>query len=125
MHADAAIEIGICRLLVRQLDITPNRTATDFFGAAVRRFHDARAATGHNRESKARDSCAHFPGEIVIRVVARNPRRAEHGYARTNKMECAKSAQEIAHDSQHSEKFSKTGPRSFQENFVGAFGTYC
>ncbi len=51
MQPYAAIEIGVRRLLRGELDSASNRAATSFFGAAVCRFHDARAAAGHDGES--------------------------------------------------------------------------
>src|SRR5205823_9354232 len=79
MHPHAAIKIGVCRLLERQLDITADRAATDFFRAAVGRFHNARPAAGHNRETEPGNGCARFSGELIIRIVALNAGRAENG----------------------------------------------
>src|SRR5438093_11622936 len=52
MHPHAAIEINVCWLLGGQLDRASDRTAGGFFGAAVCRFHDARAASGDYGETK-------------------------------------------------------------------------
>jgi hypothetical protein len=92
-------------LLEGQLDIASDRAAADFFGAAVRRFHNARAAAGHNREPEARNGRAHFSSELVMGIVLFDSRRTEDGYARADEVEGAKSTQKIAHHSQQGEKF--------------------
>ncbi len=104
MHPHAAIEVSVCRLLGRQLDGASDGAATDFFGAAVRRFHDAGAAAGHDREPEPCNGRAHFSSQLVMRIVAFNSRRAENGYARADEVERAKSAQKIAHHSQEGEE---------------------
>jgi hypothetical protein len=73
MHSHATIEVGVRRLLGRQFDCTTDGAATDFFRAAVRRFHNARTTAGHDGEPEARDGCTHFPCELVMRIVALNP----------------------------------------------------
>src|SRR5439155_12793441 len=97
MHPDTAIEIGIRRLLGGQLNVAADRAATDLFGAAVCRFHNARSTPGHHSESQPRNCRAHFSSQLVMRIVGLNARRAEHGHAWTDEVERAKSAQKIAH----------------------------
>src|SRR5215831_11192796 len=121
MQSDAAIEVRICRLLRRELYRAPNGTATNFFRAAVRRFHNSRTTAGNNGKPEARNGCAHFPGQLIMRIVAPNPRRAKHSYTWTDEMERTKSAQKIAHHSQKREKFGKPRARSFKKNFIRTF----
>jgi hypothetical protein len=87
-------------LLERQLNVAADGAATNFFGAAVCRFHDARTAAGHDSEPEPRNGRAHFSGKLVMRIVAVNSRRAENGYTGTNEVEDTKTAQEVAHHSQ-------------------------
>ena len=60
MHPHAAIEVRVCGLLGRKLDIAANGAAADFFRAAVCRFHYAGTATSHHCESETCNRRAHF-----------------------------------------------------------------
>src|SRR5437660_84636 len=108
MHPHAAIEIGIRRLLRWQLNRAADRAATDVFGAAICRFHDAGSAAGHDGETQPRNGRAHLPREFVMWIVDLDAGRAKDGDAWPNKMQDAKTAQKIAHHSQEGEKFGKT-----------------
>src|SRR5258708_7758621 len=99
MQPYTTIEIHVGCLLEWQLDVASNRAASDLFCAAIGRLHDARAATGHHREAKPGNRRAHLQGQVVMRIVRFDSRRAEDGYTSTNEMKSAISAQEIAHDS--------------------------
>src|SRR5438876_580652 len=121
MHPHAAVEVGVCCLFGRQLNVAADGAATGLFGAAVGRFHDPGAASGHDCESKPRNGRTHFSSEFVMRIVALNARRAENGYAWTDEVKRAKSAQKIAHHPQKGEKLGKTRTRPFEEKFVGPF----
>ena len=122
MHSDAAVEVGVRRLLERQLDIAANGPATDLFGAAVRRFHDAGSAAGHDSETQPRNRFAHLSREFVMWIVDLDAGRAKHGDAWSNKVQDAKTAKKIAHHSQESNEFVEARPRSFEEDFIRAFG---
>ena len=122
MHSDAAIEISVRRLLGCQLNVASNGAATDFFRAAVGRFHDAGSAAGHHCEPEPCNCRAYFPSELVIRIIAFNPSRAENGHTWTDEVQDAKSAQKIAHDSQKGEELGKTRTRPFEEDFIRALG---
>src|SRR5437879_2689617 len=100
MHSDAAVEVAVRRLLERQLDIAANRATTDLFRAAVRRFHDAGTATGHDGEPQARNRRAHLSREFVMWTIDLDAGRAKDSHAWPNKMQNAKPAQKIAHHSQ-------------------------
>src|SRR5205814_8577444 len=122
MHPDAAVEVGVGRLLERQFDVAANRAPTDVFRAAVRCFHDARAAAGHHSKPEPRNGRAHFSSQLVMRIVVLNAGGAENGHARTDEVEGAKSAQEIAHHSQEGDELLETRARSFEEDFIRTFG---
>ena len=108
MHPHAAIEIGVRRLLRRQLDSATNRTAAGFLGAAVCSFHYTRAAAGYDCETQPRNGSPHLSSQFIMRIAQLNPGRAKNSHAWTNEMKRAKSAQEIAHHSQEGEEFSAT-----------------
>src|SRR6266436_4030044 len=55
MQPDAVIEVSVGNLLEWQLNIAADRAATDFFCAAVGRFHDAGPAASHHSESESRN----------------------------------------------------------------------
>ena len=74
MHPHTAIEISICRLFRRELNIATDGATTDLFGAAVCRFHDSRSAAGHDSEPQPRNSGAHFSSQLVMRIVALDAR---------------------------------------------------
>src|SRR4030095_6968100 len=120
MQSDTTIEIHVRYLLEWQRDVASNRATTDLFCAAVGRLHNARAAAGHHRESEPGNRRAHLQGQFVMRIVRLDSRRAEDGYARTNEMKSAISAQEIAHDSQQRAELCEPRPRAFQEYFISA-----
>src|SRR6266700_1757898 len=121
MHPHALIQIGVCRLLGRKLDIAANRATTDLFRATVGCFHDAGPAASHDSEPEPGNGCAHFSSELVIRVVTLNPGRAKDGHTRTDKVESAKSAQEITHHSEQRDEFFEARTRAFEEDFIRAF----
>src|SRR5690349_3919934 len=100
MHPDAAVEVGVGRLLERQFDVAANRAPTDVFRAAVRCFHGSGSTAGHDSKPEPRNSPAHFASQFVMRIVALNAGGAENRYARADEVQDAKSAQEIAHHSQ-------------------------
>src|SRR5439155_20952480 len=116
MHPHTAIELASCRLLGCQFDVAANGAATGFFGAAVGCFHDTGPAAGHYCEPESRNCRAHFPGELVMRIFGLNPGRAKNGHTWTDEVQGAKSAQEIAHDSQKGEELGKTRTRPFEED---------
>ena len=120
MQPDTTIEIPVGCLLEWQLDVASNRATADFFCAAVGRLHDAWAAAGHYRETEPGNRRAHLQGQFVMRIVRFDSRRAEDGYARTNEMKSAISAQEIAHDSQQRAKLCDSRARAFEEYFISA-----
>src|SRR4051812_6773490 len=120
MQPYTTIEIHIGYLLEWQLDVASNRAATDVFCAAVRRFHNARAAASHDGEAKARNRRAHFPRQFVMRIVRCDSCRAEDGYARTNEMESTISAQKIAHDSQQRANPGEARFWAVQKYFISA-----
>src|SRR5438094_6536975 len=100
LHSHAAVEVSVCRLLRRELDSAANGAPTDFFSAAVRSFHYSRPASSHDSESQPRNGRAHLSGELVVRIVALDAGRAKNRHAWTDEMQGAKSAQEIANQSQ-------------------------
>src|SRR5206468_10342140 len=96
--------------------------ATGLFSAAVCRFHDPGPTAGHDGEPEPRNRSAHFPSQLVIRIVALDPGRAEDGHTWPDEVQGAKSTQEIAHDSQKGEELGKTRTRPFEEDFIRALG---
>ena len=97
---NGVIEIPIGQLFLGQLDVAPHRTASGLACAAVHRFHQTRAATGHRGESKFGHAPAHFTPELVQRMRLAVPRRTEHGHARPNEVECSESLDEVRKGSQ-------------------------
>src|SRR6266478_4146154 len=121
VHPHTAIEIGVRWLLRRELNGAADRAATNFFGAAVRGFHDTRSPAGDDSEPEPRNRRAHFSSQLVIRIVALNARRSKHSHTWTDEVKRAKSAQEITHHPQKGEELSKTRTRPFEEDLIGTF----
>ena len=57
-----------------------------------------------------------------MRIIALNPSRTENGHTWTDEVQCAKSAQEIAHYSQKGEEIGKTRTRPFEKDLISARG---
>src|SRR5207247_10619326 len=95
MHPDAAIEIRVGSLLERKLDVAANGATSDFFCAAVCRFHDAGTATSHDCEPESRDGRAHFSSQLVMPIVGFDAGRADNSCACSYEMECSKAEQKI------------------------------
>ena len=74
---DAEVDVGVERLLVRQLDIAPDREAATLLAAAVGRLHRARTTTGDDREAVLGEGSCDPARELVVRMAGRCPGGAE------------------------------------------------
>ena len=70
-------------------------------------FHHAGPAAGHHREAEPRQRAAHLARHRVVPVVLVEPRRSEHRDARTDEMERAEAADEVASGAHQQEQFRK------------------
>ena len=68
-------------------------------------FHHAGTAAGHHREAEPDQRAADLARHRVIAVVLVEPRRSKHRDARSNEMERAEAADEIASGAQQQEQF--------------------
>ena len=78
------------------------------------RFHHARAAAGHHREAEADERAADLARQRVVAVVLVETRRAEHRDARSNEMQRAKAADEVAARAQQQQQFLGARMRAFE-----------
>ena len=77
VEVEAEVDVGVLELLVRQLDVEPDRRHARVARAAVAGLHDPRAAAGDDREAGAAERGGRLARLRVHRVVARRARGAE------------------------------------------------
>ena len=112
---DPAIEVGVRLLLVRQLDVAPDRATPGLARAAVGRFHDARPAARHDREPRSRKQRRHAAGRLVIWMVGAEARRAEDRDTWANEVERAEAADELEEDAHRAQELEAAALRTVQE----------
>ena len=71
------VEVRVRELLVRELDVEPDRDAAALLGAAVRGLHDPGAAAGDDREVGPGEPARGLARRLVGGVALADPRRAE------------------------------------------------
>ena len=80
-EVDERIDVRIGALLERQLDVAADRAAAAELRALVRRFHDARAGAGDDREAGLGEQSRDFLRGLILRIVGMRARRAEDRHA--------------------------------------------
>ena len=85
-------------LLVRELDVAPDRDAARLGGAQVGGLHDPGAAAGDDAEAGLNQVGRGRAGGLVHRRVARRPRGAEHGDRQTHLCEPVEPVDELRGD---------------------------
>ena len=77
-EAKPDVQIGVQRLLPRELDVAADRQRADVACATVRRLHQPRTAAGDDRVTGAAQARADLADQRVVGVLARRARRSEH-----------------------------------------------
>ena len=78
VEVEAAVDVGVGLLLVRQLDVEPDRESAGFVGAAVGCLHQARPAAGDHGEAVFGKAGRCLAAELVPAVALGDPGRAEN-----------------------------------------------
>ena len=76
-EGEADVEVGVRLLLVRELDVEPDRLAAALLGAAVGRLHHTGAAPGHDREARFGEEPAGLDRGPIRRMLLAHARGAE------------------------------------------------
>ena len=92
VEVEADVDVVVLELLVRQLDVEPDRRHAGVARAAVAGLHDAGAAAGDDREARPAQHRGRLARLGVHRVVARRARRAEDRDGLADVREAAKPA---------------------------------
>ena len=115
---DPAIQVGILLLFDRQRDIASDRPSAGLAGPTIGRLHQSRAAAGHHRESQTGDPRAEVPSDLIVGMPFGPPRRAEDRYARSDEMQTAKAADELAGRLEHQPQLLEPGVWPLEEREV-------
>jgi len=83
---DPSVEVLVGVLFLRQLDVAADRVTANVFRTAVRPFHDAWAAAGHDCEPGLRQAGANITSKSVVGMILMKPRRSEHGHTWADEM---------------------------------------
>ena len=100
-EAKADVEVRVEVLLVRELDVEPDRDRTHVARAAVRGFHQPRPAAGYHGESRAAYARPDLSYKRVVGVILGRARRAEHRDRRPEPRERVEAARELRRDVMH------------------------
>ena len=111
----------LAQLLVHNADIELIATSR-FQRAPVRCLHDPGTTAGHGGEAQPGNSATDLPGDLAIRMVLREPGRAEDRHARAHEMQAPKPANELGSDPDDSEQLRGPGPGRRQKPLLVAIG---
>src|SRR5262249_33059578 len=115
MKRDPAVQVWIRVLLGRKLDVAPDRDAAGLARAAIRRFHDARAATGHDRESRLRQPPTEVASQSVVGMILGEAWGAEQGTAGAREVKAPKAAHDLGEDPDRTNELEASGLGTAEE----------
>src|ERR1700722_9876205 len=87
-----------------------------FLGAAIGRFHDARAAAGHHGESGPGQARTNLAGQLVVGLILRESGRPEYRHARADEMQGSESVEEFPEDARGSSQLDAARLRPMKES---------
>ena len=105
IEGDGLMEKRVGFLFMGQHDIAADGLATRFLGAAIRGFHDSRAASCHHRETIFSQSFTDLHRESVIRMAFIETRGAENRDRGSYPVQRAEAADEFERDLENSHGF--------------------
>ena len=97
-EAKPDVQVGVQRLLTRELDVAADRQRSGVPRAAVGGLHQAGAAAGDDRVAGPSQARADLANERVVGVLAWRSRRPEHRHRRPDVGEGVKAASELGSD---------------------------
>ena len=100
-EAHAEVHVFVEALFMRQLDTEAHGLAVDARRSPVRRFHDARPATGDDGHAVLRDALAGPAGRLIHGIGALSARRTENGNGRPELRQRAEPIDEFGLDAKH------------------------
>ena len=116
------IAVGILDLLMWKNNVAADRWRIDVAGSTIGRFHNARPAARHHRESSSTKFCTHCARKLIPLVLLVKSRAAENGYAWARKVQLSKATQKLGCDSKDTKKFFKSRARTSQHKLLGRLG---
>lgn len=122
VEIDEAVEVGVWVLLHGEFDVTSEREAPAFAGAAVGGFHDSWASAGHDGVPGFGECVACLLGEFVVWVVFVEAGGSEDGDAGPDEVELAEASDELCEDFECGPEFLAAEAWPFEELAFAAFG---
>lgn len=116
---DESVQVGIGFFFGWENNIAPNGTAACILSTSVRRFHESRAASSHDRKPLLREESTDLTCESVVgmRFVSK-PRGTKNGDAWSDEMQGSESTHAFEKNLDRPLEFLKPGLTPFEKEFL-------